>query len=104
MEKLLRNSIFSENSRPLKKFLEQLCIKLPFDSNVYLVGGLVRDILLGITGGKDIDLMVDLCGTETVKDILVALKKSKHLRSFQKVGKSFPVFKIRISQFDEDID
>ena len=79
-------------------------VLLPYDSSVYLVGGLVRDILLGITGGKDIDLMVDLCGTEKIKDILVALKKSKNLRSFQKVGKSFPVFKIRISQFDEDID
>ena len=75
MEKLLRNSIFSENSRPLKKFLEQLCIKLPYDSSVYLVGGLVRDILLGITGGKDIDLMVDLCGFEKNKRYFSSIEK-----------------------------
>ena len=60
MEKLLQNSIFSETSQPLKILLKQICLKLPCESSVYLVGGLVRDILLGVTGGKDIDLMVDL--------------------------------------------
>ncbi len=104
MEKLLRNSIFSVNSGPLRKLLEQLCIKLPSGSNVYMVGGLVRDTLLGVTGGKDIDLMVDLCSKEAIINILIALKKANHIRSFQKVGKSFPVFKVRISQFEEDID
>ena len=104
MKKLLRESIFSETSRPLQKLLKQLCLRLPRNSSVYLVGGLVRDTLLGVAGGKDIDLMVDLCSTEMILEILLLLKKSNHLRSFQKVGKSFPVFKIKIFEFDEDID
>ena len=104
MKKLLRELIFSETSRPLQKLLKQLCLRLPRNSSVYLVGGLVRDTLLGVAGGKDIDLMVDLCSTEMILEILIVLKKSNHLRSFQKVGKSFPVFKIKIFEFDEDID
>ena len=104
MEKLLRNTLFSETKRPLRQFLKQLCLKLPKESSVYMVGGLVRDILLNITEGKDIDLMVDLCSAEDIINILIALKKSNYLQSFQKVGKSFPVFKIKIYQFDEDID
>ena len=104
MEKLLRNTLFSETKRPLRQFLKQLCLKLPKESSVYMVGGLVRDILLNATEGKDIDLMVDLCSAEDIITILVSLKKLNYLQSFQKVGKSFPVFKIKIYQFDEDID
>ncbi len=104
MEKLFRSTLFSESRRPLRKFLMRLDSQLPNGSSVYMVGGLVRDILLNSTEGKDIDLMVDLCSASKIIDILAALKKSNHLQSFQQVGKSFPVFKIKIYEFDEAID
>lgn len=104
MEDLLREWILSEKRAPLRTFLIAIQRELPSEANVFMVGGLVRDILLGIPEAKDIDLMVDLCGVYDLQKVLQTLHKSKFIKRFQCVGKSFPVYKLRIKGFEQEID
>lgn len=56
--------------------------------NVYLVGGMVRDMILG-KQSKDIDLLIDASSLDSVREIL-----EKH-GSINVVGKSFSVLKFK---------
>ena len=77
----------------------------PEHASLYVVGGIVRDLLLGIDNtSKDIDLMVEQSTEEALVHSLESLRKKKKIRSFMKVGKSFPVFKIRFINYPWDID
>lgn len=72
--------------------------------SLYLVGGLIRDLALDKSSNKDIDFMIDLANEEEMTQFLFSLKKKKQIQFFQKVGKSFPVFKIKIDGEDEALD
>lgn len=104
MKKLLGDWIRSENRSALRTFLLAIQEELPPEASVYMVGGLVRDLLLGVNSSKDIDLMIDLCGINDLEKVLQRLQRSKFIKSFQCVGKSFPVFKIRIGDLDQELD
>ncbi|PCJ21420.1 MAG: hypothetical protein COB02_02185 [Candidatus Cloacimonadota bacterium] len=72
--------------------------------SLYLVGGLIRDLALNKSSNKDIDFMVDLSTENEITTLLLKLKKKKIIRFFQKVGKSFPVFKINIEGESQALD
>lgn len=77
----------------------------PENNSLYLVGGIVRDLLLGMDNtSKDIDLMVEQSTEDALVHSLEILRKNRKIRSFMKVGKSFPVFKIRFYGTQCDID
>lgn len=104
MEELLEKWILSDKRSSLRSFLIAIQRELPSKANIFMVGGLVRDILLEVPESKDIDLMVDRCGVDDLQKILQKLQDSKSIKKFQCVGKSFPVWKLRIKGFDEEID
>ncbi|MCJ8346979.1 hypothetical protein MJH12_15665 [bacterium] len=74
------------------------------EGSLYLVGGLIRDLALDKSSHKDIDFMIDLASEAEVTEILQKLKKQKQIHFFQKVGKSFPVFKVKIDGEEEALD
>lgn len=96
--------LFLNNQPALCAFLLNFLRHKPPDANIYLVGGIVRDLLCGLKKQKDIDLMVDCANENTIKNLLKLLKQQKTVLSWQKVGRSFPVFKLTIPGIAEEID
>lgn len=71
--------------------------KLNQDAEAYLVGGAVRDILLG-RKAKDFDFVIRGIESEELEDFLVSYGKLSY------VGKQFGVYKLRPYNSDEEID
>jgi len=102
MQKKIENWLKSQES--LISFVESFLSLDMGNSQLCLVGGVVRDILLGRTDGKDLDLMIDNCKESQLQNWLKSLKSSEALSSFQKVGKSFPVYILKIPGIEEHVD
>jgi tRNA nucleotidyltransferase (CCA-adding enzyme) len=82
----------------LAQFISERGVYTP-SGTAYLVGGNVRDELLGIPS-KDVDIEVFGLSEESLEKRLRVFAESKHL-SFSAVGKSFKVFKLRDSEGNE---
>jgi len=74
------------------------------NASVYLVGGLIRDCLRGDFSFKDIDVMLDCSSEAELLEYLKTLKSENIIRFWQKVGRSFPVFKIHLPGYDDPLD
>ncbi len=85
-------------------FILNLCSHVPESASVWAVGGTIRDVLSGHQKIKDLDLMVADSEEKAVAKTLAQLKGQKMIRTFQKVGVSFPVFKIHLFDSDEALD
>ncbi len=84
-------------ARPqLKQFCIELALSLPKPASLYLVGGAVRDLLRSQALPKDIDFLVDLAVESEIVSALQGLKDRRILAFYNQVGKSFPVFKIKL--------
>ena len=93
--RVLDQWIYSQPS--LTRFAQDFLDIHPVESSLYLVGGLVRDVLLNLdTSDKDYDLMVEQSTEENLAKSLATLKSNGRIRTFFKVGKSFPVYKIQL--------
>jgi tRNA nucleotidyltransferase/poly(A) polymerase len=95
---------FLDNQPALCAFLLNFLRHKPPESNIYLVGGIVRDLLCGLKKQKDIDLMVDCANENTIKNLLKLLKQQRTILTWQKVGRSFPVFKLNVPGIPEELD
>lgn len=85
-------------------FILNLCTHIPPKASVWAVGGAIRDILAGHQKIKDLDLMISDSEESAIARTLTQLKTSRMIRSFQKVGISFPVFKIHLFDSEEALD
>lgn len=96
--------LFLDNQPALCTFLLNFLRHKPPEANIYLVGGIVRDLLCGLKKQKDIDLMVDCANENTIKNLLKMLKQQGTIFAWQKVGRSFPVFKLTVPGISEELD
>jgi tRNA nucleotidyltransferase/poly(A) polymerase len=86
------------------EFLKGMLQEMAEDCELYLVGGAVRDVLGGLGELKDLDLMI-ANATEAQVDLwLGTLQKKRVIYFFQQVGKSFPVYKLKLPEVDGLLD
>lgn len=93
-----------ESKPHLAEFFTNFLSSHTGQGSVYLVGGLIRDLALDKSSNKDVDFMIDLATEDDMTQLLLRLKKKRQIHFFQKVGKSFPVFKIKIDGEQEALD
>jgi tRNA nucleotidyltransferase/poly(A) polymerase len=91
--------------KTLWRFLAALCRAVESKGGkTYLVGGYVRDIVEGLPG-KDVDLMVSGTRFDRLGAALRSLPAARlGIRRIFPVGKTFPVYKVRTSWAEDDID
>jgi tRNA nucleotidyltransferase/poly(A) polymerase len=73
-------------------------------SGLYLVGGLIRDLLLNHQGKRDLDWLVEQTHEQELRKVLLGMQKNGLIRDFARVGRAFPVFKISLSGWSEPMD
>ena len=95
---------YLNSQKPLLDFLLFLKKYTKANASVYLVGGLIRDCLRGDFSFKDIDVMVDLSSESELLQSLGLLKSNGVIRFWQKVGRSFPVFKVHLPDWEDPLD
>lgn len=94
-------------SKPLlRDFLSGINRMLKGHAGVYIVGGIVRDIIIGRKGSHDVDIMAADTTFEEIEAILMAMKKIKKygIKDVISAGKSFPVFKVSVKWNKEPLD
>lgn len=92
--------------RNLLRFLFVLTLQLKKQRAVlYLVGGMVRDILEGIEQINDIDMMVTGIGFEELGEVLNSLRTAGvGVREVVSAGKLFPVYRVSVYWNHDPID
>ncbi|MCO4782109.1 MAG: CCA tRNA nucleotidyltransferase [Candidatus Cloacimonetes bacterium] len=93
-----------EDKPHLSEFFSNFLLSYTGEGSLYLVGGLIRDLALDKSSNKDVDFMIDLANESDMTLLLKGMKKKRQIHFFQKVGKSFPVFKIKIDGEEEALD
>ena len=89
----------------LSLFLSGLLSRLDKKSSLYLVGGLVRDIIQE-KNAHDIDMMVVNCDFEKLEKIFSSMKRAKiyQIKDYVSAGKSFPVYRVSVKWTKEILD
>lgn len=90
----------------LSSFLDGLLKRMDKRSGLYLVGGIVRDVIMGREGAHDIDIMASGEEYERMGEILGDMRRSRKygLRDVVSAGKSFPVYKAFVKWNREPFD
>lgn len=102
-EKRFKNWLLDKPS--LSLFLSGLLSRLDKKSSLYLVGGIVRDIIQE-KNAHDIDMMVVNCDFEKLEKIFSSMKRAKiyKIKDYVSAGKSFPVYRVSVKWTKEILD
>ena len=92
--------------RSLSQFLLDLLISLKsHKAGLYLVGGMVRDILEGVKEINDIDMMVCGIDFDDLGKVLKSLNRIKlGIKSVIQAGKHFPVYRVFVKWKSDPLD
>jgi len=93
-----------ESQSVISEFATAFLREAKQSSGLYLVGGLIRDLILGHCGKKDLDWLVEHTHEKELRRVLQAMRKQGVIREFSRVGRAFPVFKVGLIGWPEPMD
>ena len=101
-EQILQKWVMGQ--RWLVKAIKVFLRTAPGEAKFSIVGGAVRDALLGQTKPKDIDILVSDSCEEDIEEMLQLMLARRQIKGFKRVGQSFPVFKVEFVGLKDPID